>query len=75
MKNFKTTKLLFTILVLLITISASSQGEEAPAGFGDNVVDNNTTPAAPINDYIGVGVVLGSLYAFYLTKRKVKKSY
>lgn len=75
MKDSKTIKLLFTIVVLLITISSFSQ-EETPSGFDDNVVDNQTTPAAPINDYIGVGVLFGLLCAsYYLKKRKVNKTH
>jgi hypothetical protein len=76
MKDSKTIKLLCAIVVLLITISSFSQvAEDTPEGFGDNVIDNTTTPAAPVSDYIEVAIVLGSLYAFYLTRRRVKKSH
>ena len=66
MKNSKITKIVYTIVVFLTTVFVFGQDE--PAGFGDDVVDN--APVSPINDYLFVGIVIAVLFAIYNIQNK-----
>ena len=65
MKNSKITKIVYTIVVFLTTVFVFGQDE--PAGFGDDVVDN--APVSPIDNYLFVGIVIAVLFAIYSIQR------
>ena len=64
-RNASMNKLFFTITLLISNFAAFAQ-----TTFDDDVQD---APAAPINDWIIPGAILGCLFAFYLIKKSLKK--
>ena len=64
--NFKITKVIYTIIIVLITSAAFADVTDPPS-FGDDVVDNtmDNPTAAPIDDYVVEAIVLGAFIAFY----------
>lgn len=60
MKKFKKLKHFFATLMLLIANVSFAQG------FDDNVVDN---PTVPIDNYVWMLLLIGSVYVFYKYKK------
>jgi len=69
--NFKTPKIIFTIIIGLLTNAAFAQGT-TPGSFDSDVVDN-TAPTAPINDYVVVALIIAVLMGFYVFRRNYKE--
>ena len=61
-KNFKITKVIYTIIIVLIT--SATFADDLPPAFDNNDVEDNA-PAAPINEYIVETFVVGMFIAFY----------
>lgn len=69
MKKFNIKKTIVTVALFLISSFAFSQD----IGFGDDVVDNNTTPAAPIDSNIYIVLFIGIVYAFFIINSRKRK--
>ena len=68
-KKVKSGKIIFTLLFLLIGLNLLAQD----IGFGDDVQDNNTAPAAPIDSNIYVVLFIGIVYAFFIINSRKRK--
>lgn len=64
-------KIVVTIAVFLISSYAFSQ--DGGIAFEDDVVDNTIPPAAPINTYIYIILIIAITYAFYTIYSKKKQ--
>jgi hypothetical protein len=67
LNNFKITKIIYTLIIVLIT-SAAFADDLPPAFYNDVVVDNPTD--ATINDYIFEAIELGMFISFYGIQKK-----